>query len=201
MLAYAIGFLMVIEVMVVAHINMRDSNLEAPNLRITRASDNFVNSKGLGTWGRVFYLYEAVHANIGWLRGFGYSYISGDSACIGIDEPGYVGEYCQGTNRFSPTYWSPNHLKFSGLNPNLQLVINENPGSCWYKKSTNNTWEQLFPNYRAVELTHRFIAYPNHDGTLEIIYSDHLRYQGMIATIIFAILLAVTIFAYRKTNN
>lgn len=174
--------LMLMEVMFVGHLVMYNGNVKAPVLRVSNNTGYFINAGSLGSHGWVTYLYDAVHANIGWLRGYGPSYIGERSACVGAEEPGYIGEAVQNGRTVTPTYWSPNHLVFSNLTGS-PVTINMNPGRLWHKVTSNGA-TPLWPEYRVMEITKSFVVTPEGDGTLDLVYIQPLRWYGLFATII-----------------
>lgn len=191
-----IGIFMAVEVLLLSHIIMKSSHIKFAATPTTSAANSFQNISSLprpkGAPNSVTFKYEAIRMNLGWLRGLGPSHIPGDSARIGRDEPGYVGEFHQNGRVIEPTYWSPNRILLESLDPNIPLVVNMNPGSPWY-----NNGKQLFPQYRIVEMREPFEVMPDKNGIVELTYRYPGQRLGIIGTIILLIISAVVVISMK----
>jgi hypothetical protein len=145
--------------------------------------------------------YEATKLNIGILRGGGDSHLpmnywdgkKGYKGPLGSDEKGYIAEFVQEGKGVKPVYWSPNRIKFKELNPNLPLIINMNPGRAWY-----NNGQQLFPDYRLVEVYTPFAVMPNEDGIVDLTYRFPGRTLGILVTAFMFIVSIVVIWIVKR---
>ena len=177
---------MAIEVLLVSHIIMKSSHVKlAPwNGDIGNKFQNISSlprPEGASIWVNDP-TFRAIRMNLGWLRGHGYPNIPAMNIRIGRDEPGYMAEFHQSGRAVDPVYWSPNRVLLKGLDPDIPLVINMNPGNPWY-----NNDKQLFPQYRVVEPAKPFEVMPNKNGVVNLTY----RYPGQQMAIIGTILLLI----------
>jgi len=186
-----IGILMVAEPLLVSHLIMKSSHVKIAPWAGDNSSNKFQNISSL-SWpedtpsnirNNLSMVHRAIRMNLGWLRGFGDSYLPGDTARIGRDEPGYIGEFHQNGKSIEPVFWSPNKILLKALDPGVSLVVNMNPGNPWY-----NNGKQLFPAYRIVEPSKPFEVMPDEDGVVELIYRHPGQKLGIIGTIILLII-------------
>lgn len=191
--AMCIGVLMVGEVLLVSHTIMKSSHSKFTFQTKYTTGNAFQNISSLpnpdGAPANLLFTYEAIRMNLGWLRGYGDSYLPADSIRKGSDEPGYIAEFHQGGQAMQPTYWSPNRMLFQGLDPNTPLVVNLNPGRAWYSNGV-----QLFPQYRIVEPSKPFEVMPNSDGVVELTYRYPGQILGLAGTIVLLIISTVTMY-------
>ena len=197
-----IGVLMVLEVLLVSHIIMKSSHVKIAPWASDNPSNKFQNISSLpwpeGTPSNIrnnlSMVHRAIRMNLGWLRGFGDPYLPGNTARIGLDEPGYIGEFHQNGKSIEPEYWSPNKILFKRLEPGVPLTVNMNPGSPWYCND-----KQLFPEYRIVELMKPFEVMPNEDGVVELTYIHPGQRVGIIGTIILLIISAFVVVRLKRS--
>lgn len=186
-----IGIFMIAEPLVVSHLIMKSSHVRIAPWTGDNPANKFQNISSL-SWPNdtpgniknyVNLTYRAIRMNLGWLRGFGDSYINEDTVRIGRDEPGYMGEFHQSGKDVEPIFWSPNKIVFKKLDPGVPLVVNMNPGNPWY-----NNGQQLFPEYRIVEPSKPFEVMPNEKGVVELTYRHPGQKTGIIGTIVLLII-------------
>lgn len=192
-----LGVLMVSEVLVVSHKILKLSHVSLAYTGEYNPGREFKNiSKLLRSqdipWS-VNLTYSAIRMNLGWLRGFGESYIPASNIRVGMDDPGYIGEYCQNGKAVEPVYWSPNRLVFDKLEPAVSLVLNINPGRAWYSNG-----KQLFPYYKIVEPDKPFEVMPDFQGRVDLIYHYPGQKLGIIGTLVFIILVLIVV---KRTNR
>lgn len=196
----AAGILMIAEVMLVSHLIMKSSHVKLDPWTGDSPANKFQNISSLPqpakSPGNVLFVYRAIRMNLGWLRGYGDSYLPGDTTRIGRDEQGYIGEYHQDGRAVEPVYWSPNRILLNGLTPKTPLVVNMNPGSPWY-----NNGKQLFPQYRIVEMRKPFEVMPDENGVVELTYKYPGQRLGVIGTIILSVISVLVISLYRKNDR
>lgn len=193
---------MVLEVLLVSHIIMKSSHVKIAPWASDNPSNKFQNISSLpwpeGTPSNIrnnlSMVHRAIRMNLGWLRGFGDPYLPGNTARIGLDEPGYIGEFHQNGKSIEPEYWSPNKILFKRLEPGVPLTVNMNPGSPWYCND-----KQLFPEYRIVELMKPFEVMPNEDGVVELTYIHPGQRVGIIGTIILLIISAFVVVRLKRS--
>lgn len=186
-----IGILMIAEPLIVSRLIMRSSHVKDPSWASNNPSNRFQNISSLSwpedtpirTKNYATLTYRAIRMNLGWLRGFGDSYLPGDTVRVGRDEPGYIGEFHQNGKAIEPIFWSPNRIVLKGLKPSVPLVVNMNPGNPWYGNG-----KQLFPKYRIVEISKPFEIMPDKDGVVELTYRHPGQKLGVIGTIILLII-------------
>lgn len=192
---FGIGILMVAEVMLVSHLIMKSSHVKLAPWTGDSPANKFQNISSLPASGRVTFVYRAIRMNLGWLRGYGDSYLPDDTIRIGRDEQGYKGEYHQDGRVVEPVYWSPNKILLKGLDPKMPLVVNMNPGSPWY-----NNGKQLFPQYRIVETRKPFEVMPDENGVVELTYKYPGQKLGVMGTIALAVISVLAISFYKKKD-
>lgn len=192
-----VGILMIAEVLLVSHTIMRSAHVKIAATPANSTANRFQNISSLPrpakSPGSVLFTYDAIRMNLGWLRGYGDSYLPGNTVRIGRDEPGYIGEFHQNGWVVKPEYWSPNRILLQGLNPHVPLVVNMNPGSPWY-----NNGKQLFPQYRIVEMRKPFEVMPDENGVVELTYKYPGQRSGTAGTIILLMISALVVSLYRK---
>jgi len=195
--AIGIGILMVAEVMLVSHLIMKSSHVKLAPWTGDSPTNKFQNISSLprsaNSPENVLFVHRAVRMNLGWLRGYGDSQFPDNSARIGRDEPGYIGEYHQDGSVVEPVYWSPNRILLKGLDPKTPLVVNMNPGSPWY-----NNGKKLFPQYRIVEMRQPFEVMPDENGVVELTYKYPGQKLGVMGTIALSVISVLVISLYRK---
>ncbi len=178
-----LGVLMVSEVLLVSHKILKSSHVPFVYVGEYNPDRKFRNISRLP--GNT--AYNATLMNLGWLHGSGDSYIGISNIRVGLDEPGYIGEYYQGREAVEPVYWSPNHIVFENLKPERHLVINMNPGSAWYCNGV-----QLFPHYRIVEPGKPFEVMADAHGVVDLKYQYPGQSLGLLGTILFLIISIIT---------
>lgn len=134
------------------------------------------------------FAYNSTRMNLGWLRGEGDPYIPGNNIRIGLDEPGYIGEYYQGRAVVEPIYWSPNRIVFQKLKKDIPLTLNMNPSKAWY-----NNGAQLFPHYKIVEPHRPFEVMSDSNGRVDLRYIYPGQKIGLSLTLLFFIFTIITI--------
>ena len=193
-----VGILMVFEVLLISNIIMQSSHVKFAYTPVNGTKNKFKNISALPRAVKnsesVNFTYDAIRMNLGWLRGYGDSYLPGNTIRIGFDEPGYFGEFYQ-NGRVEPEFWSPNRILLSGLNPDLPLIVNMNPGSPWY-----NNGKQLFPKYRIVEMEKPFEVMPDKNGVVELTYRYPGQKSGIIGTV-FWLVVSVAVVALYGSNK
>ena len=185
-----IGILMAVEPLAVSYNIMKHSHIKFPQAAEFDYKSKFQNIHSLPNWirlpFRVYPSFEAMRMNLGWLDGYGDSYLPVETVRLGRDERGYIAEFVQNGSGVEPVYWSPNKIIFEGLDPNKPLVLNMNPGNPWYCNGI-----QLFPKYRIVEQEEPFEVMPNKNGVVELTYIHPGQKTGLIGTLVF---LAISAF-------
>lgn len=195
-----IGVLMVVEVLTVSHLIMKISHVNYTVPTAKSSVNKFQNISSLprpaNSPGSILITYDAIRMNLGWLRGYGDSYLPGNTVRIGRDEPGYVGEFHQNGRVAEPVYWSPNRILLKGLDPRIPLVVNMNPGSPWY-----NNGKQLFPQYRVVEMHEPFEVMPDANGVVELTYRYPGQKLAILGTIFWIIVSVAAVMIFHRNRS
>lgn len=101
-----------------------------------------------------------------------------------IDDADYIGEFAQGGRAVKPAAWSPNRIVFDGLDPQLPLQVNLNPGRPW-----RNFDRPLFPEDRIVEFAKPFIVQPDAQGRVDLSYvmpGQRASWWGMLGALLLS---------------
>jgi hypothetical protein len=189
---------LVMEVMLTSYLTLKLSHVKYSFL-IERDDFSFVNVSSLprpqGLTPLVSSLtFFTTQKNIGWLKGFGDSFLPTTNK-IGSDQKEYKGEYYQVDTRVNPSYWSPNKIIFENLEPGLPLTLNMNPGRLWYVSN-----KPLFPGSKIVEMETKFIVIPGRDGRVELEYRIPGGEVAIYGTAFFFFSLCSVLFFFRKKN-
>lgn len=200
-IVFGFGVLMTVEVLLVSYLVMRSSHIKSTAAFTDGTAHKFQNIGSLpqpvGSPGTLLFTYDAIRMNLGWLRGYGESYIVGeDTIRVGRDEPGYKGEFVQNGRAVDPVFWSPNRILLKGLDPSAAVIINMNPGRPWYGNG-----KQLFPNYRIVELEKPFNVMPDEKGVVELIYRYPGQLFGILGTLFWSIVSLFVVVLYRNRSK
>jgi hypothetical protein len=195
-----IGILTVTEVLAVSHMIMKSGHVQLDSWSGAEFGYKFQNVSSLPRPKEapeiVNITFRAIKMNLGWLRGYGDSNLPGNTARIGRDEPGYVGEFHQNGRAVEPVYWSPNRILLEGLDPHSPLVVNMNPGNPWY-----NNGRQLFPQYRIVEMLEPFEVMPDENGVVELTYRYPGQKLAIFGTIFWVAVSVVVVVVYRSMED
>lgn len=198
--AAGIGILMIAEVLSLSHLIMKSSHIKVPFWGEDNPSNKFQNVSSLPRPQEipdyVLPIYRAIRMNLGWVSDYGESYLPQETARLGRDEPGYIAEFHQNGQPVEPVYWSPNRILFEGLDPNLLLVVNLNPGNPWY-----NNGKQLFPEYRIVEPLKPFEVMPDENGVVDLTYVYPGQRLGITGMIILLVISGLIIAFLQKTHR
>lgn len=186
-----IGILMAAEPLLVSRLIMKSSHVKLAPWAGDNPSNKFQSISSLSwpedTPGNIKnyanLTYRAIRMNLGWLHGYGDSYIPDDTARVGRDKPGYMGEFHQGGKAVEPAFWSPNRIVFKELKRGVPLIVNLNPGNPWYSNG-----RRLFPEYRIVEPTKPFEVMPDENGAVELTYHHPGQALGIIGTVVLLLI-------------
>jgi hypothetical protein len=199
-----LGFLMIIEVLVVSHLIMKGSHVfvsplkeydSHPLTEFRQVGNLPVLNRPLYPNTGISYAQYSVDFNLGWLRAGGDPWFQDETVRIGFDEAGYKGEYHQDGKKISPVFWSPNRIMFQGLMSDLPLVVNLNPGNPWY-----NNGLPIFSEYKIVEFQRPFEVYADKSGVVELVYYYPGRIVGGLGTFFFFLGIILIILFFHKSK-
>jgi hypothetical protein len=188
--------LMVSEVLIVSYRILSLSHKPIPYDAVINSTANFTSIANLPRSRdlppEVGTSYNATRNNLGWIKGSD-SYIPALNIRVGVDEPGFVGEYTQNGRVITPVYWSPNIILFKELTTGSPLIINANPGNPWHSNGV-----KLFPSYKITEPLKVFEVMPNDSGVIELNYIYPGNLIGALGTLMFAVLAGYSALVTRR---
>ena len=126
--------------------------------------------------------YALFRENIGVVGGYEPLFGYGPTRSIRwyTEHPSYKGEYTvDGKRPVQPTYWSPNHIQFSGLPAGHFLLINLNPGKGWQRNG-----EPIFTKLKSFALRRHFAVKIPASGKIDLRYRPPGLTSGLWVTML-----------------